>query len=94
VSQHPATGRPSLCIGRHACHIFGMDLVEAQSLLHDLLVGACQPPRVLTHRWTVGDVVIWDNRCILHRARPWDLTERRVLRHVRIAGDWEPDIAE
>ena len=91
VRWHPATGRPSLCIGRHACQILGMEVCEAQSLLHGLLAEACQPPRVLTHRWIVGDVVIWDNRCVLHRARPWDLAERRVMRHVRIAGDWEPD---
>jgi alpha-ketoglutarate-dependent taurine dioxygenase len=93
VRHHPATGRPSLCIGRHACHIFGMEVSEAQGLLGGLLADACQPPRVLTHRWNVGDVVIWDNRCVLHRGRPWDLTERRVMRHVRIAGDWVPDTA-
>jgi alpha-ketoglutarate-dependent taurine dioxygenase len=91
VRWHPVTGRPSLCIGRHACQIYGMEVGDAQRLLQDLLDGACRPPRVLTHRWTVGDVVIWDNRCVLHRVRPWDLTERRVMRHVRIAGEWEPD---
>jgi alpha-ketoglutarate-dependent taurine dioxygenase len=91
VQRHPVTGRPALCIGRHACQIFGMDVGEAQSLLRDLLAEACRPPRVLTHRWMVGDVVIWDNRCALHRGKPWDLSERRVMRHVRIAGEWEPD---
>ncbi len=91
VRRHPATGRPSLCIGRHACQIYGMEVCEAQRLLGDLLAEACRPPRVHTHSWMVGDVVIWDNRCVLHRARPWDLAERRVMRHVRIAGEWEPD---
>ena len=65
VRRHPATGRPSLCIGRHACQILGMEVCEAQSLLHGLLAEACQPPGSSAHRWIVGDVVIWDNRCVL-----------------------------
>jgi alpha-ketoglutarate-dependent taurine dioxygenase len=86
VRRHPATGRLSLFIGRHACAIDGMDHGDAQALLAKLLEDACQPPRVYVHNWTVGDVVMWDNRCMLHQARPWDISERRMLRHVRIAG--------
>jgi alpha-ketoglutarate-dependent taurine dioxygenase len=91
VRTHPATGRRSLFIGRHAFRIRGMDDAAAQALLAELLDFACQPPRILTHTWQVGDVVMWDNRCVLHRGRPWDLGERRVLRHTRIAG--EADVA-
>jgi alpha-ketoglutarate-dependent taurine dioxygenase len=86
IRRHPETGRESLYIGRHACAIEGMDLAEAQALLSDLLEGACAPPRVIAHRWTPGDVVVWDNRCLLHRVLPWDLRERRVMWHVRIGG--------
>jgi alpha-ketoglutarate-dependent taurine dioxygenase len=86
VRTHPATGRRSLFIGRHAFRIRGMDDAAAQALLAELLGFACQPPRILTHRWEVGDVVMWDNRCVLHRGRPWDFGERRVMSHTRIAG--------
>lgn len=86
VRYHKTSGRHSLFIGRHACAVEGMPPAEGQGLLVDLLERACRPPRTYSHRWSVGDVVIWDNRCVLHRATEWDLNERRVLRHVRIAG--------
>jgi alpha-ketoglutarate-dependent taurine dioxygenase len=87
VRRHPETGRESLYIGRHACAIEGMDLAEAQQLLAELLQGACQAPRVVAHKWNVGDVIVWDNRCLLHRVQPWDLRQRRLMWHVRIAGE-------
>jgi alpha-ketoglutarate-dependent taurine dioxygenase len=87
VKLHPVTGRPSLFIGRHAHGIPGLAPEESERLLDALVEGACQPPRILRHRWSPGDVVIWDNRCVLHRARPWDHAEPRVLHHTRIAGD-------
>ena len=79
VKIHPVTQRKTLCIGRHAYRIPGMDDAAAQSLLDDLLVSACQPPRLYTHHWTPGDLLIWDNRCVLHRARPHDFSRPRVL---------------
>jgi alpha-ketoglutarate-dependent taurine dioxygenase len=87
VRRHPETGREALYIGRHACAIEGMDLGEAQALLGRLVEDACQPPRVFAHSWAPGDVVIWDNRCVLHQVRPWDLHERRIMWHVRIGGE-------
>jgi len=87
VKTHPITGRKSLFIGRHAYEIPGMEQEEGQKLLDELVTFACQPPRIYTHRWQPGDVLMWDNRCILHRARPYDFSEIRVLRHTRVAGD-------
>ncbi|HEY8119681.1 MAG TPA: TauD/TfdA family dioxygenase [Myxococcota bacterium] len=87
VKMHPVTGRPSLYIGRHAYGIPGLAPEESERLLDELLAFACQPPRTLQHRWQPGDVVIWDNRCVLHRARPWDHAQARVMHHTRIAGD-------
>ncbi len=87
VKRHPVTGRRSLFIGRHAYGVPGLGEDESQRLLEELLAFACQPPRVWHHRWQAGDVAIWDNRCVLHRARPWDPTEARVMHHTRIAGD-------
>lgn len=87
VKTHPVTGRPALYIGRHAYGIPGLAAEESAQLLADLVDFACRPPRVHTHRWQPGDVVIWDNRCVLHRARPWNLDEARVMHHTRVNGD-------
>lgn len=93
VKVHPETGRPSLVIGRHAYGIPGMDPAESERLLTELVDFACQPPRVYHHRWAPGDAVVWDNRCLLHRACPWDMNEPRVMYHSRIAGDPETECA-
>jgi len=84
---HPETGRPSLLIGRHAHDIPGMSRAESEAFLDGLVEFACQPPRVWHHHWQPGDALLWDNRCLLHRATPWDMTEPRVMWHSRIAGD-------
>jgi len=87
VKVHPVTGRSALFIGRHAFGIPGLVPEESERLLDDLLDFACRPPRVLRHRWQPGDLAVWDNRCVLHRARPYDPTVPRVMHHTRIAGD-------
>lgn len=87
VKIHPATNVPSLYIGRHAYGIPGLSEADSEALLTQLVEDACQSPRVLTHSWTPGDVVMWDNRCVLHRARPYDYNQPRVMRHVRVTGD-------
>lgn len=87
VKVHPETGRKSLVIGRHAHNIPGMDEKDSERFLQELVDFACRPPRVYHHNWTSGDAVIWDNRCLLHQATPWDMTEPRVMWHSRIAGD-------
>ncbi len=93
VKNHPETGRAALYIGRHAYGIPGLAPDESEALLDDLVAFACQPPRVYTHSWTPGDVVIWDNRCVLHRARPYDHREARVMMHVRVAGEPATELA-
>lgn len=87
VKMHPVTQRPAIFIGRHAYGIPGLSECESEALLERLVEFACQPPRVFSHTWTPGDVVMWDNRCVLHRARPYDYAKPRVMRHVRVAGD-------
>jgi alpha-ketoglutarate-dependent taurine dioxygenase len=94
VKRHPVTSRPALFIGRHAYGIPGLAEGESERLLDELLAFACRPPRTLAHRWQPGDVVIWDNRCVLHRARPWDHREPRVMGHTRIAGDPRSELAQ
>ncbi|HVA82437.1 MAG TPA: TauD/TfdA family dioxygenase [Candidatus Binataceae bacterium] len=87
VKIHPETGRKSLVIGRHAHNIPDLDAAESERFLQELVDFACQPPRIYHHDWAPGDAVIWDNRCLLHRATPWDMAEPRIMWHSRIAGD-------
>ena len=87
VKTHPETGRKSLLIGRHAHNIPGMDTAESERFLQELADFACQSPRVYHHTWAAGDAVVWDNRCLMHQATPWDMNEPRVMWHSRIAGD-------
>ena len=87
VKVHPETGRKSLVIGRHAYGIPGMNADDSEQLLQELVNFACRPPRVYHHTWTPGEAVVWDNRCLMHRAMPWDTREPRVMWHSRIAGD-------
>jgi alpha-ketoglutarate-dependent taurine dioxygenase len=87
VKVHPETGRKCLLIGYHLCEIPGMTMEEADRFLGDLLAFACQPPRIHYHTWEPGDAVLWDNRCLLHRAVAYDLAQPRAMWHTRIAGD-------
>lgn len=93
VKMHPRTGRNALYIGRHAYGIPGLESEESERLLDDLLAFACSEPRVFRHTWQVGDVAVWDNRCVLHRARPYDYSLPRVMVHARVAGDPETELA-
>ncbi len=87
VKHHPVTGRPALYIGRHACNIPGLAPEDSEHLLDELLAFTCQPPRTFMHHWQPGDVAVWDNRCVLHRARPYEHGEPRVMMHTRVRGD-------
>jgi alpha-ketoglutarate-dependent taurine dioxygenase len=93
VKIHPETGRSVLVVGRHAHNIVGMDPDESTALLDELTDQAAQPPRVHHHRWSEGDAVIWDNRSLMHRGTPFDMTERRIMWHTRIAGDPVAEVA-
>ncbi|MCG8547781.1 MAG: TauD/TfdA family dioxygenase, partial [Alphaproteobacteria bacterium] len=68
VRTHPDTGRKLLYIGIHTSHIEGMPEGEGRALLYRLLDFASQPRFVHTHKWRLGDLVMWDNRCLVHRA--------------------------
>lgn len=93
VKVHPVTGRKSLFIGRHAYGIPGLAPEDSEKLLDDLVTFACQAPRTYTHAWRPGDVVVWDNRCVLHRARPFDHREPRVMKHTRVSGEPASELA-
>jgi alpha-ketoglutarate-dependent taurine dioxygenase len=80
VRTHPDTGRKSLYIGNHATHVVGVPEAEGAALLSELLEHATQPRFVYVHRWRLGDLVMWDNRCLLHRA----VANYQVARHRRV----------
>jgi alpha-ketoglutarate-dependent 2,4-dichlorophenoxyacetate dioxygenase len=83
VRTLPRSGRRSLYVASHASRIVDWPVPEGRLLLRDLIEHATQPEFVYRHAWRVGDLVIWDNRATMHRARPFDdTTYRRELRRV------------
>lgn len=80
VRTHPETGAKTLYIGNHASHILGMPEAEGEGLLLELLEHATRPEFIYTHHWRHGDLVLWDNRCLLHRA----LANYEMARHRRV----------
>ena len=81
------SGRKSLVIGCHASHIVGMDEAEGRALLEELLEWATQPRFVYRHRWTVGDMLIWDNTGVLHKAEPYPLDAVRMMHRTTLLGE-------
>jgi alpha-ketoglutarate-dependent taurine dioxygenase len=81
------SGRNSLVLGATASHVEGMDEAEGRALLQDLLARATRSERVYRHTWSVGDMVIWDNRGVLHRAAPYDAASPRDMHRCTLAGD-------
>ena len=84
---HPVTGRRSLYLASHAGGIVGWPMPEARAFLRDLIEHATQREFVHTHKWQVGDLVMWDNRQTMHRARPFPAHEPRDMRRTTLAGD-------
>lgn len=87
-AEHPVvrpsvSGRPALFVGAHTQQILGMDESESAALLEELIAFATQPHFVYAHQWRVGDILIWDNRCTLHRGTEYDY--RRHKRDMRRA---------
>ncbi len=88
VKIHPETGVPNIFVGRHAFGIPGLPREESRALVKSLIEFiVADPARIYAQRWTPGDTVFWDNRFVLHRARPYDYTKPRYLIGTRVAGD-------
>ena len=81
------SGRRSLVLGATASHVEGMDYDDGRALLLELLDRATAPKRVYRHEWAIGDLVIWDNRGVLHRACRYDASSARDMHRTTIAGD-------
>ena len=86
VRTNPATGARNYYVGSHAREVVGWGRAEGRALLDDLLARATRARDIYSHRWRVGDVLIWDNRCLLHRGRGWDADRyRRHMRQTRVS---------
>jgi len=79
--------RKSLVIGCHASHVEGMDRQEGQALLQELLDWTTQPAFKYRHDWTPGDLVIWDNTGVLHRAEPYPMDSGRLMHRTTLVGE-------
>ena len=88
VRTHPETGRKCLFLGDHAETIAGMDYGEARAFIDALNERIVALARSYTHRWRPGDFMVWDNRCLLHKAESYDTArEPRVIRRCTVLGD-------
>jgi alpha-ketoglutarate-dependent 2,4-dichlorophenoxyacetate dioxygenase len=85
VRRHPVTGRLSLYLASHAGGIRGWPVPEARMLLRDLIEHATQPQFVFVHIWRPHDLVMWDNRVTMHRARRYPADQVRDLRRITVA---------
>jgi alpha-ketoglutarate-dependent 2,4-dichlorophenoxyacetate dioxygenase len=93
VRTHPVTGRKSLYLASHAGDIVDMPVAEARILLRDLTEHATQPAFVYVHTWRQWDLVMWDNRQMMHRVRRYDESQPRDMRRTTVAGD-APTVAQ
>ena len=88
VRTNPVNRRRALFLGAHASHIAGMPVEEGRALLSELLEHVTRPEYRYRHEWQEGDLVIWDNRCVLHRGTPYDTTRyKRLMQRTTVSGD-------
>ncbi|HUK00625.1 MAG TPA: TauD/TfdA family dioxygenase [Stellaceae bacterium] len=87
VRRHPGSGRRTLYLASHASHIIGWPVQEGRRLIEELIAFATEPRFVYQHRWRVGDLVMWDDRCTMHRGRPYDDTRYRRDMHRTTVSD-------
>ncbi|MBV1887120.1 MAG: TauD/TfdA family dioxygenase [Parvibaculaceae bacterium] len=88
VRAHPETGGLALYLGRRRnAYIPGLDLEDSEDLLDELWAHCTKPEFTWTHRWREGDVVMWDNRCLIHRREAFSPRVRRVMHRTQISGD-------
>jgi taurine dioxygenase len=91
VCAHPRTGRPVLYLGRRRnAYIMGLERQKSENLLNILWEFATLPDYTYTHRWRVGDLLMWNNRATMHRREPFDASARRLMQRTQIKGHAQP----
>jgi len=87
VRTDPGTGRKALFLGRRPnSYVIGLAVPESEALLDALWAHATKPQFAMCHAWQVGDVLMWNNLCVLHRRDPFDARSRRVMHRSQIKG--------
>ncbi len=87
LRTHPVTGRTALFLGRRTnSYVIGLPIKESEELLDRVWAHTTQDQYTYTHKWRAGDVVLWDNRCVMHRRTPFDDQERRVMHRTQMKG--------
>ena len=87
VRENPVNGRRNFYVGAHASHIEGMAIEEGRALIRELVEFATRPDYVFVHEWRPLDLVMWDNRCCMHRGRSWEKARyRRIMHRTTVAG--------
>jgi taurine dioxygenase len=88
VRTHPETGRKCLYLGDHAEYIVGMPYEDGRALIEELNALAVHPDLSYEHRWKARELIVWDNRCVMHRATAYDTaTQGRVIRRCTVLGE-------
>src|SRR6185437_1467969 len=87
VRTHAGSGRKTLYLASHASHVLGWPVEEGRQLIEELIAFATEERFVYCHRWRVGDLVMWDDRCTMHRGRPYDDTRYRRDMHRTTVSD-------
>ncbi len=88
VRTHPVTGRNALFLGRRLyAYIPGLELAESEALLDELWSYATRPEIEWYQEWKLGDLIIWDNRCVMHRRNSFDAEQRRIMHRTQLAGE-------
>src|SRR5262249_55895243 len=91
VCTHPVTGRRMLYLGRRRnAYLDGLELAESEALLNELWSVVARPEFAWEHAWRVGDLVMWDNRCTMHRRDAFDPATRRVMHRTQVKGEARP----
>lgn len=95
IRTHPETGYNALYLGRRPnAYVNGLSIEDSEALLNELWAHACQPQFAWKHKWEVGDLVVWDNRCLMHRRDSFEPNVRRVMHRAQCSGDrpaYQPD---
>ena len=91
VCTHPDTGRRMLYLGRRRnAYLIGLELAESEALLDELWSFVDRPEFAWEHVWRIGDLVLWDNRCTMHRRDAFDSSSRRVMHRTQVKGEQRP----
>lgn len=88
IRTHAETGYNTLYLGRRPnAYVNGLSIEESEDLLNKLWAHATQPQFAFSHKWRIGDLVVWDNRCVMHRRDSFDANARRVMQRTQCSGD-------